>query len=141
MSEDMNNEAGAMVRIGDFEIPLADVQTVELPVNEDVLLEVRKVERKTYSDKNDGSEKAFYSLQLALVDFPGETVFHTFFPTAQNLRSRHANRSIAVFLDTLGLPRSTESIEGLTGMRFIGRLREDQKREEFVLAKVIGAAS
>jgi len=131
------------VFIGDFEIPLSEVQATELPVNKDALFEIKKIERKTYTDKDTNKDRAFYSVQLGLVDYPGEVIFHTFWPDAQSLRSRHAHKSIPVFLDTLGLERSLEVFAGLANAntRFVGQLYEDKKRDEYKLSKVVGAAS
>lgn len=128
--------------IGDFEIPLDAVQAVKLPVRENIAIRVKKSERKTYQDKETGAEKPYYSLQLELPDFPGETVFHTFFLSAKNLQNRHADRSWKVFLDTLNLPYTTQAANnGLVGTKFIGTLREDAKTGDYVIASVVSPAA
>lgn len=128
--------------IGDFEIPLDAVQTVKLPVREPVTFRVKKSERKTYSDKETGQEKPYYSLQLELPEHPGETIFHTFFLSAKNLQNRHADRSWKGFLDVLNLPYTTQAANnGLVGVKFIGTLREDAKSGDYVVASVVSPAA
>ncbi len=136
MSEESN------VFIGDFEIALDQVQIVKLPVRENITFRVKKSERKTYEDKETGAEKPYYSLQLELPDFPGETIFHTFFLSAKNLQNRHADRSWKLFLDVLNLPYTTQAANnGLVGVKFVGTLREDAKSGDYVIASVVGPAA
>ena len=131
----------AIVHIGDFPVPLADIQVVEIPTGQDLLMEIKKIERKTYTDKETDKPVAYYNLQIGLVDFPGETIFHPFFTSTRSLSNRHATQSLVVFLDTLGLPRSEDAITGLAGVRFVGQVREDKKRDgEYQLGKVVGPA-
>ena len=138
------------VNIGDFEIPLDEVKTVILPTNKEITFEVKKSERKTYAEKRDdgsgtkvptGRELAYYSLQLSLPEYPGEVVFHKYFLAAKNLSNRHADRSWKVFLDVLQLPYTTVPTDnGMAGVRFVGTLREDKDRGEYIIASIKGKA-
>ena len=139
------------IMIGDFPVPLDSIVVSTLPVGVDVTFEIKKSERKEYDEKVDGQPTGrklpYYSLQLGLPDFPGETVFHKYFLRAQNLSNRHADRSWKVFLDTLQLPyiRSdgspqTAADNALANIRFIGQLREDKNRGEYVISKIVSAA-
>jgi hypothetical protein len=138
------------VNIGDFEIPLDEVKVVTLPVGQDITFEIKKSERKTYAEKADdgtgnrvatGRELPYYNFQLSLPDYPGETVFHKYFLTAKNLSNRHADRSWKVFLDALQLPYTTVPTDnGMAGIRFVGRLREDKERGEYIIASIKGKA-
>jgi hypothetical protein len=135
------------VNIGDFEIPLDEVKIVTLPTNKEITFEVKKSERKTYAEKDKdtkqptGRELPYYNFQLSLPDYPGETVFHKYFLTAKNLSNRHADRSWKVFLDVLQLPYTTVPTDnGMAGVRFIGTLREDKERGEYIIATIKGKA-
>ena len=133
------------IMIGDFPVPLDSVVVSTLPVGVDVTFEIKKSERKEYDEKVDGQPTGrklpYYSFQLGLPDFPGETVFHKFFLGAKNLSNRHADRSWKVFLDTLSLPYTTSPVDnGMANMRFVGQLREDKTRGEYVISKVVGSA-
>jgi hypothetical protein len=150
MEEDINAQAESdeSTFIGDFELPLDAVVTSVLPVGKDVLIEIKKSERKTYKVKDKdtkeetGEERAYFNFQMSLPDHPGETVFHKFFPTAKNLASRDNTRSYKLFLDKLGLPYTTHPANNaMAGIRFIAVLKEDKTRGEYVLASIKGLAS
>ena len=133
------------VMIGDFEIPLDAVVTSTLPVGTDVTFDIKKSERKEYDEKVDGQPTGrklpYYNFQLSLPDFPGETVFHKYFLGAKNLSNRHADRSWKVFLDTVKLPYTTSPADNaMAGIRFVGQLREDKLRGEYVISKITAAA-
>ena len=134
------------VMIGDFEVPLDAVVTSTLPIAKDLTFEIKKSERKEYAEKVDGVETGrqlpYYNFQLSLPDYPGETVFHKYFLTAKNLSNRHADRSWKVFLDTLGLGYTTTPADNaMANIRFVAQLREDKTRGEYVISKIVGAAS
>jgi len=135
------------VMIGDFEIPLDAVQISTLPVGKDLTFEIKKSERKTYAEKDretkepTGRDIPYYNFQLSLPDFPGETVFHKFFLGAKNLSNRHADRSWKVFLDTLKLSYTTSPADNaMANLRFVGQLREDKDRGEYVISKIVSGA-
>jgi hypothetical protein len=135
------------IMIGDFEISLDAVQTSTLPTGVDITFEVKKSERKTYAEKDretrepTGRQIPYYNFQLNLPDFPGEVVFHKFFLGAKNLSNRHADRSWKVFLDTLKLPYTTSPADnGLANIRFVGQVREDKERGEYVINKILRGA-
>lgn len=130
--------------IGDFELPLDAVVTSTLPVGKDLVFEIKKSERKEYAEKDadgqpTGNQKPYFNFQLSLPDYPGETVFHKYFPTAKNLASRDATRSYKLFLDALHLGYDTHPADNrMAGIRFVAQLREDKTRGEYVLSKIVG---
>ena len=64
-------------------------------------------------------------------------MFHKFFLGAKNLSNRHADRSWKVFLDTLQLPYTTVPTDNaMAGVRFVGKLREDKERGEYIIAAI-----
>lgn len=125
--------------IGDFEIPLDQVVTSKIPEDAEVALLIDKAERKTYTDKDTGAEKAYYNLQLRLPDFPGEVIFHAYFLSARNLSNRKATRSWKLFLDALQLPYTT-AITELEKRIFIGKVRLDKKSGDYVVDEIVRAA-
>jgi hypothetical protein len=135
------------VMIGDFEVPLDAVITSTLPTGKDLTFEIKKSERKEYDEKDadgqpTGRKLPYYNFQLSLPDYPGETVFHKYFLGAKNLSNRHADRSWKVFLDTVKLPYTTTPAENaMANIRFVAQVREDAKRGEYVISKVVGTAS
>jgi len=138
------------VNIGDFEIPLDEVKVVTLPTGKEITFEIKKSERKTYAEKADdgsgnrvptGRDLPYYNFQLSLPEYPGEVVFHKFFLGGKNLSNRHADRSWKVFLDVLQLPYTTVPTDnGMAGVRFVGTLREDKERGEYIIASIKGKA-
>lgn len=132
--------------VGDFELPLDAVVTSTLPVATDIVFEIKKSERKEYDVKDEnkqptGKKAAYFNFQLAAVDFPGEMVFHKFFPTAKNLASRDASRSYKLFLDKLELPYTTHPADNaMAGIRFVGHVREDKVRGEYIISQIVGKA-
>lgn len=126
-------------QIGEFEVDPSTVTEAPLPPKgENVVVLVEKAERKIGQE----SGSPFISLQLALPDFPGGKIFHSYFPaSAKALAARSSAISWKKFLDKLGLPYTTQA-KDLENLRFIAQLRHKGQGDEAeaVIDKVVGKA-
>jgi len=124
------------VFVGEFPVdPDTIVDSPLAPAKQELELKVEKAERKTAETTGN----VFISLTIAVVDFPGNSLWQGYFLTSKAIAARSSVISWKKFLDKVKLPYSTSASE-LVNLKFIGTLKHEGSGDEaqLKLESVVG---
>ena len=129
-----------MSQVGEFEFdPELIPEAPELPLEQEIVLEIAAAERKETVNEQDGRKSIRIAIRAGSPDLVGaQSVFASLWVTEQYRGKAH--KSFAQFLKTVGLPYTTQA-QDLVKVRFAGKVRKQVKNPDFLeLYEVSGKA-